>query len=198
MLTSETIDPKGNRFYLVTEEPSAEPVTVDELKDWARIDGSDEDTVIEGIIKTARQFTEKFLGRSLIKQKIEMVMDEWNCRDMELPYSPIISIDSVVTIDEDDAETTYSSDNYYLINSSEPGRVAIKDNTEVPTNTDRLSAGIKITYYAGYGTTATEVPQAIREAIKLWATEIYENRNPNPDPPDIVARILSPYIIFNA
>jgi uncharacterized phiE125 gp8 family phage protein len=60
-----------------------------------------------------------------------------------------------------------------------------------PTNSDRYYGGFRITYKAGYGDAPGDVPQNIREAIKMWATELYENRAvgtlPSPDSRKLLA-----------
>ncbi len=196
MITPETINPKGNRFFEVTTEPSTEPITVTELKLWARIDGTDEDTLIEGIIKSARRLTEQWIHRSLISQTISLIMDKWLVKEIELPFSPVISITAVKTLDESGTITTYDSDNYYLINDSVPARLIIKIDSDIPENDDRDSGGFKIIYVAGYGAAAA-VPQTIKEALKMWTTDIYENRVIGGTPPKLVRDMLAPFIVHN-
>lgn len=195
MLTGPSLDPKGKRKINLATGPTVEPVTVDEVKEWARIDGTDEDTILTGMIKSVRAYTEAYLRRALISQKYEMIMDYWISDSIELPYPPLISVDSVVTIDEDDTETTYSS-SYYYLSGGEPDRLCIKEGVSLPENDDRACGGFKITWYAGYGTTADDVPQQIKDAIKAWVTYTYEQRVMNPDPPLDVKGMLRPYRVL--
>lgn len=195
MITAESLSHKGNRFFEVTVEPSTEPVTADEVKEWARIDGIDEDNFLESVITSVRKLVEKYICRALISQKIELVMDYWPGKVIELPYSPVISIDSVVTLDEDDTATTYSSDNYYLQSTGGPDKLIIKQDSTNPENENRDYSGFKITYYAGYGTAADDVPQTIKDAIKMWVSEVYENRIMSDEAPKMVEGILKPFRI---
>lgn len=194
MINNPLTDRKSGRKIVIATDSTVEPVTVSELKFWARIDGDYEDTVLEGIIKTARKKVEDYLNRSLIEKTIELHLDNWEYNNYELPLSPVLSIDSVVTIDEDDTETTYSSDNYYLA-KGDPARIVIKEDSTNPLNTDREIGGYKITYTAGYGTSADDVPQGIKDGLLLWATYIYENRDPNPEPTEVVKNILQNFMI---
>jgi len=197
MIIPKALNPKGNRFFEVTTEPSVEPITVEKLKIWARIDGTDEDSLLEDIIKSARRLAEKWIHRSFLTQTITMVMDQWLVDEIEFPFSPLISVTSVETLSEAGVATVYSSDNYYVITESVPGRLAIKQDVSKPENQDRDSAGFKIVYVAGYGPAATNVPQTLRDAIKMWATDIYENRVMGGDPPKLVRDMLAPFIIHN-
>lgn len=196
MIESSSLDPKGNRFWKVIEEPSVEPISVTEFKEFARIDGTDEDELIEGFITAVREATESYLRRALITQKIRLIMDEWNVRDLELPRPPLQSVSKIATVDEDETETEYSSDNYFVITEAIPGRVVIKDDYSLPLNSDRDSAGYRVEFYAGYGSSGSSVPRMIREAMKLWTAQLYEQRNLTPDPPPEAKAMLYPYRVI--
>ena len=177
----------GNMNWKVTTEPESEPVTVDELKFFSRIDTTSEDTLLEGFIKAARIATENYLGRALITQTIKMTMDFWPSDVIEFKRPPLISVDKVVTLDEDDTETTYAATNYYTITESIPGKLALKQAATAPVNTERDYAGYLIQYKAGYGS-ATSVPQPIKEGIMLWAATTYASRTFDPKNPPPEAR----------
>lgn len=176
----------GNRAWKVTTAPAIEPVTLAELKLFARIDGTDEDSLLEGFIGAARQAAEPYLGRALIEQSITMKMDWWPGTVVELPRPPLISITKVATLDEDDTETTYSSDNYYVVTEGIPGKLILKKSMTAPQNTDRNYGGYLVEFKAGYGTVANDVPRPIREGIMLWAaaaqsTRVLDPKNPPPE-----------------
>lgn len=182
-LFAEILSVDGNRVWAVSTVPTLEPVTVAELKTFARIDGADEDTLIEGFITSARVAAEHYLNRALLEQSITLKMDYWPGEEIELPQPPLISITSVSTLTEAGVKTTYSSDNYYIITEAIPGKLLLKQNVTAPTNTARDHGGFEIIYKAGYGDVITDVPQAIRDGLKLWATDIYENRVVRTEPP---------------
>jgi uncharacterized phiE125 gp8 family phage protein len=173
MLTEKAVDKKGNRFWKIITEPTSYPVTITEIKEFARIDGNEEDSILEVFLSGVVNNVEAYLGRALITRTYKMVMDEWNDREIELPMPPLISVSSIKTIDEDNVETTYDSSNYFVITESIPGRVVIKKDSIMPTNTDRDKAGYSITWNAGY----TDIPKQIKIAIMQWVTMIYENRS---------------------
>jgi len=187
-------DAHGNRSWKVTTNPSIDPVTVDELKLFCRIDGTEEDELLANFITAATLMTERHLGRALIQQSITLLMDFWPGEIIDLPRPPLISITSVATLDEDDTATAYSSSNYYTITQSIPGKLVLKQSVTWPSNTSRSYCGFKIIYKAGYGIGSTQVPQPIREGIKVWASEMYEGRTIDEDkPPPRVLPLLSSY-----
>jgi uncharacterized phiE125 gp8 family phage protein len=187
-LIAKELNKNGNRYWKVITEPTVEPITVDELKFFSRIDTTAEDTLLQGFIKAARRATESYLGRALNTQTIKMVMDFWPDYSVDLPAPPLISIDKVATVDEDDVETTYSSSNYYVVTESIPGKIVLKQSVTAPINTDRDYSGYLIQFQAGYGDSATDVPQPIREGIKVWAASVYATRTFDPKNPPPEAR----------
>ncbi len=157
----------------VVTPPSIEPVSLDEVKAFNRIDSNDEDVLIQSFIETSRQKLEDYLGKALIKQLISVTFDEWCTEVIELPSPPLLSVVSIVTIDEDNVETIYASSNYYTVQES--SQIIIKQGYSWPVTT-RSHAGYRIYYYAGYGETAKSVPSKIRLAIMEWAALWYESR----------------------
>ena len=186
----------GNGQWKVTTGPTVEPITSTELKTFARIDGSTEDTLLDSFIVAVRQACEKYLGRSLLEQTIKLSLDFWPSTVVELPMPPLLSVTQVRTLDEDDAVTAYASSNYYVRTLTDPGQIVLRQGSTPPINTARWSGGIEIEYKAGYGTAATSVPAAIKEAIKLWATLVYENRLPIQEPPKEAKLLLNYYKIY--
>lgn len=187
----------GNRSWQVIIQPIVEPVTVDDtdddevgLKTFARIDTTEEDFLLESFIVTARMATEEYIGFALISQTIQTVMDFWPRRVIELPRPPLISVDKVVALDEDNAETEYSSDNYYLNTNAIPGQMIIKRSVTSPQNTTRDYSRFLIQSVHGYGMAALDVPGPIKDGIKLWAAALYADRTINTKEPPPDARKL--------
>jgi len=191
MIIPKSLDKHGNRSWKVTTAPALEPVTVDEVKTFGRIDGDEEDDVVESGIKMVREASELYTGRSFIEQTITLVMDFWPGIVIKLPRPPLIAITGIYTTDEDGDDTEYDSD-YYLVDTvAEPGKVSIKRSHTPPTNTDRSYSGFKIVYTAGYGDEATDVPELLRNAIKMWTMDYFDTREFDPkEPPTKVKNIL--------
>ncbi|MBU2685924.1 MAG: phage head-tail connector protein [Gammaproteobacteria bacterium] len=185
-LITKALPKDSNRVFSIETEPAIEPVTVIELKTFARIDYSDEDSLLEGFITAVRMAAEEYTGRSFIERTIVMLMDWWPGTVVELPRPPLISITKVATLDEDDTETEYASTNYYVVTAAVPGKLVLKQSVQEPTNTDRDYSGFLIRYKAGYGDEASDVPGPIKEGIKTWAsiaqaTRVIDPKNPPPE-----------------
>lgn len=191
----KSLEAQGNRSWRVTTQPVIEPITVEYLKLFARVDGDEEDELLASFIKTARTMMEQYLGRALIHQTITLNMDHWPGMIINLPRPPLISITSVNTLDEDDTATEYDSSYYYAITTSEPGQLVIRMGYTPPINSAREYGGYQVVYLAGYGSGTTSVPQPIRDGIAIWATDIYDNRKMSDEPPEYVKSIVQSYRI---
>jgi len=190
MLTAIDPDRKGNRVWKVTIPPTLEPVSVEELKSFARIDGSGEDNLLASFIESARQKLEDYTGRAFLEQTMVMLMDWWSEKEVYLPKPPLLSVTSIETLDEDGVATTYAAANYFVVTESIPGKIIVKSETSLPLNTVRDYAGYKITYKAGYGTNPNQVPRQIRNSILQLATLRFEKRISDEEIPSEVTKEL--------
>lgn len=185
----------GNLVWEVTEAPTTEPITVDEVKAWGKIDTTAEDTVIESLITAIRELAEAWLGRALIEQEITSTLDFWPKEIIKLPRPKLISVSSIVTLNEDDEETAYSSTNYFVRTDVQPGQIVIRNGCTPPINTNRYYGGYKIVHLNGYGDAAADVPQALRQGLIEWTLHALESRITDRDPPDNAMPLLARYQI---
>jgi uncharacterized phiE125 gp8 family phage protein len=196
MIERRELPQKANRVFSITSGPAVEPVTTDEVKLFARIDGSEEDSLISSFITAVRGAIEQYTWRALIEQSWRMSIDWWPGIEVELPRAPLLSVDGVYTVDEEDTRTEYDADNYYVMTVAEPGKLVIKDGATPPTNEDRQVGGFQIDFTCGYGSVATLVPEQLKLAIKMWATVVYETRAMSDEPPPHVISMLQPFRII--
>lgn len=164
------------RSVIRSVDPASEPVSVSEFKTHARIDHSDEDTLITAYLVAARQWSETWLRRSLITQTWVARYDGFPAR-IVLPYAPLQSVTSIQYVDASGNTQTASTALYVVDTYRHPGEVYLAYDQTWPTTRDEQNA-VTITYVAGYGDDPDDVPEAIRHAIKLIAGHLYEMREP--------------------
>lgn len=175
--------------------PAIEPVTVEEARLALRQDIHDDDTLVAGLISAARSYAENVLRRALITQTWELVLDDWpSGNTIALPRPPLQSVTSLKYTDEDAVEHTLASASYTVDTDSVPGRLVLKDDYAWPTDDLREAAAIRVRYVAGYGTEATDVPEMIRLAMRIFVGQLYENRE-KPDTA-VADTLLWPYRVF--
>jgi uncharacterized phiE125 gp8 family phage protein len=164
------------RLKLATA-PASEPVTLAEAKAHLRVDISDDDTLIDGLIASARRYFEEAARRALITQTWRLSLDGWPSGDeIELPRPPLQSVTSVIYKDQDGNATTWAAANYIVDTDSEPGRIVLAYGQSWPTGVLYPANPIQITYKAGYGDAGSSVPTQMKQAILLLIGHYYENR----------------------
>jgi len=157
--------------------PAAEPVALVDAKSHLRVDTTDEDTLITALITAAREWAEEIQARAYITQTWELVLDEFPESDeIRLPRPPLLSVVSVKYKDESGSETTWDASNYIVDTDREPGRLVLAANKSWPLVTLYPAAGIRVRFTAGFGTTADDIPERIKAAIKLLLGHLYEHR----------------------
>lgn len=178
--------------------PTVEPLDAATLKLWCHIDGTDEDALLDGLfIPAARQACEHATGRALLIQTWEVVLDSWPAAvAIELPRAPVIAISSVKYIDPAGVQQTMDSALYALDKDSAPGWLLPAYDTAWPDLRETANA-VRVRYTAGFGTAATDVPQALRMWIALHAAAAYQSREATSEKPlsvnPALAGLLDPY-----
>ena len=181
--------------------PAVEPVSLAEAKAHLRIDGTAEDTLIGSLVVTSRLHVESALGLSLVTQGWSWLFDAWpRGREVKLPLRPVQSIAAVRLYDEAGDSAALAAETYLLDGASSPARL-VRQGALVWPKPGRTANGIEIAFTSGYGDAATDVPEPIRQALRLLIAHWYEHRTPfevgpaATPPPDMVEQLLAPYRI---
>lgn len=192
-------------------------ISVDEMKDYLRVDTTDDDTLIGELIDTATEMARDHTRRAILEETLELTMDGFSdtgidetrlgrgVHDMSksaalgygdefnLPFPPIVSITSIKTFSTDNTESTYDSAKYELDETG--GRVYLNQSQTWPVNL-RDREAVKVRYIAGYGSSATGIPLAIKQAIRQHTAAMYECRQACEMPKSCKA-LLSPYKLLD-
>lgn len=164
-------------YWTRTVEPSREPVALDEAKRHMRVTFDDDDGMILRYLSAARQQAEEILSRSLITQTWRYFLDEYPAtRSIVLPRPPVQSVTEIVSIEEDDTETTFAASNYKLADDEDGARIVLDEAVSWPTINLRSANGVRIEYVAGYGDSAFDVPWEVKQWILIRTQDLYENR----------------------
>jgi hypothetical protein len=198
--------------FAQTVAPASEPVTVAELRLWAKLDDYGDDATLTRMLKTARIWVERATGRALITQTWTATLDRWP-RERPLftldaypapydggpwPYTELMSsppyairlapepIASISSVSLDG--TALDSANYALREGRD-----LRVKRSVDDSTYELGGGIVITFVAGYGAAGTDVPQPLTDAILIAAAAQVEDRVASM--PEAALALCEPYRI---
>ena len=183
------------RIYNVTgvkvSTPAASlPVTLQEVKDYCKLEGSSEDDFLTMLIEAATEIAEGYMQRKIVTQTLQASFDyvpigrsayytinqyvpyydyAKSGSSFFLPFPTIQSISSIKFYDTANAETTYSATNYFLDDIN--GRVVFNQGYADAGNLREKNAML-VTYVAGFST----VPSAIKIGVLEQVKVMYECR----------------------
>ncbi len=160
--------------------PIVEPLSLESLREWLRVDDDDvnQDLVISELRTAAREYAERWLGQQLITQRWKMTLDQFPPDGViELPKTPLQSVVSIVYTDTLNVPFTLATTQYVVDTTRKPGRIIRAFGVLWPILFLQPS-GLAITFDAGYGDFPNEVPQSIKQAMKLLVSWDYEQRTP--------------------
>lgn len=193
--------------------PTVEPITLDEAHLHLRLDVYDsppahpDDPLILGLIPAAREWIEKFTGRSMTERLLEIGLDafphqHYGCHrypdhrlgvvytgelrhphPIRLPGGPVNALDRILYTDASGIDQTISDaqfDSY-----QEPARLLPASGASWPSTQIRMAA-VKVRYWAGYSApddspSLTPLPKPLKHAMLLVLGHLYENREDSVD-----------------
>lgn len=169
---------------VVVVEPPLPFVTVEKAKSHLRVDGIDDDALIDGYIAAATGLIDGpagWLGRAIGRQTLEAATRLTARRCVQLAYPPIVDLVSV-NIRRGDASEPVDAASY-----------ALDGETLTFRNLSTVGCdSVVVRYRAGY----EAVPPAIITAVLLMVGQLYANRDGGS--PDFAAAdaLLSPYRVY--
>ena len=181
---------------VMTAAPALEPVTLAEAKAQLRIEGSAEDAFISSLIVTSRVQIEAALGLALISQTWRLTLDDWPDGVIELSMRPVQSVHSIEVANGSGGATALAPAGYHVDGRALPPRIILA--IDAPPAPEQSAEGIAITFTAGFGPLAADVPAPIRQALLLLVAHWFENREPctgaaSQRTPDAISTLLAPY-----
>ena len=179
---------------------STSAVTTAEAKTHMRIDSSftDDDTYIGNLVTASQNMVEQITGRAITHQTLQLFLDilpyyndskiypegfftapdlNQKLNYISLPKPTLSSVTHFKYYDDEDSATTFASSNYYVDTAHEPGRIVLREGKTFPSASDlRVANCYEIQYVAGYGSSASDVPENIKTALKQLVAHWYDNR----------------------
>lgn len=185
-----------------TTDATTEPFTTAEAKAHLRVDASDEDTLIDSLVKAARQYLEQITSRALVSQTLKAYFSAWPCEGFELPGSPLATVTSIKYTDTDGDESTVDASVYDVDIDATVGTVRLAEGQSWPSTSLRTNKPIVVEYVSGYGATSATIPSPLKSAMLLHIGHLFENREQvvlgtiSTDLPFAYESLVKPYGVF--
>ncbi|MDE1186273.1 MAG: head-tail connector protein [Pantoea sp.] len=184
--------------YALITPPAAEALALAETKAHLRLDTTDEDDLVTRLITVAREHLERSTGLCLMNQSWRLHLDSI-CEDGVIPIArgPVQTIESVMVYDETGSPSALSLDGHVLDGFRRPARLMLPK----PVRPGRAVNGIEIDFTAGFGATATDVPDTLKRAMLSHVAQMFSCRGvvAAEDQPALIPpgydRLLAPFLI---
>tara|TARA_Y100000592_G_scaffold70966_1_gene110452 strand:- start:2738 stop:3292 length:555 start_codon:yes stop_codon:yes gene_type:complete len=180
------------KLEIITQPTGTDIVSLNDAKEFLRVDHTDEDTTITRLINAAVQHCQDYTGRHFVASNFNLYLDDfYNC---EFSTSPINSISSVKYYNASNELTTLATSKYWVDDKREPGRIHFDNPPDVYD--DRFNGVI----IAGSLGEAPATP--IIHAVRMLVAHYYENRRAvitgttSIETPLGVAALLNPYRVI--
>jgi uncharacterized phiE125 gp8 family phage protein len=182
---------------LLLTAPAIEPLTLDEAKAYLRVETTDDDEVIATLISGARIHVEAQTRRALITQSWRLVLEAWPADGRVAVWpAPLQSLSAARVYDLDNNASSVDTQSFV----ADLAASALIFAPWALTQPQRIGAGIELDVVCGYGAAATDVPEPLRQAIRLLIAHWYENRGLVMSGaasvavlPETVSALLAPY-----
>lgn len=163
--------------WIRTVAPAVPVVTLQDMKDHARISQPNGDATLQRYIGAATEAAEQYMNRGLMTQTWQVTL-RWFADVIYLPMSaPLQSVSSVKYYDTSGVLTTLATTYYDVDLVSRPGRILRAANQSWPAlQSGKLGGRVVITYVVGWLTTDL-VPERIKQGIRLYVSWLDADRD---------------------
>ncbi len=171
------LDPNDNKQgdLVLVNDPSTKVVSVDDIKAQLRIDSNDENDLLGYYIDAATDMAENYCNRHFITHQYKLYFNEKvDKASLIFPNCTLEEAGSnkpVNWVDENGA--AQSSDKAYIDAFSNPSLVYLSSDFPNTTLKDNAANTFYFWFNTGYGTASSDVPEAIKQAIKLIVADMY-------------------------
>jgi len=164
----------------IINPPSVEPITLEEAKHHLRIDGNDDDLLIQSLIKQAREWCEYYQNRKYITQTLELVLDTFPNGNAIVfnSCSPVQKVESIKYYDENRQEFLFDESSYIADLDGFVNRLVLNRGKHWPVVELQSVNAVRVRVVAGYGDGGDKVPEAIKWAIILQMKLLYDDYRP--------------------
>ncbi len=164
----------------VISTAAIEPITVIDAKKYLRIDDDEDDFVVMGLIKQAREYCEEYQGKKYINQTIEGYLDYFPSGNGNIEFrdcSPVQYVESIKYTDKDGIEHVFGQENYSLDNVSFVNQIYLNYGKSWPSTILKPQNGVKITFIAGFDS-VSQIPETYKWAMILHMKLLYDDYKP--------------------
>lgn len=161
-------------------QSSEEILSLLEIKAHLRIDDymtADDSYITDILLPSAIEYCEDYTHRAIGSKQYELILDSFPTTGkdfIEMPLSPLITIDSIKYKDSKGLIYDMDTNTYFVDSDFMPGKVCLNYNRYWPMYIPSPYSSVKIRFTAGHS--KEDLPLRIKQAILLIIGHLYEHR----------------------
>jgi hypothetical protein len=191
---------------VTVREVEHEPISLEEAKNYLRVETDVDDNLIRACIKAARIFVENYTGKSMLEKTISLELTgkellnhtrhkgpfkgsyKGTMLRIILPRAPFVRLFENPTLTRNGEERLLNR--FHTVNGMQQGMLCVNVSVQAEDV-------LRITYVIGYGRDVEDIPELVRHAILSLTARLYEERGQSPEPfvPNDIAGFLQPYCV---
>lgn len=166
--------------------PGEAPVSLDEARGWLRLGTSTDDAVVAGLIRTAANICESFVGQWLVIREAEEVVAVAGGK-IRLSVRPVVAVEAVTLLAAAGGESEVAeADRSLSLSADGTGWLSIAGGGDG----DRA----RVRYRAGMAADVNAIPEAIRHGILRMMQHLHAARDGETGaPPAMIAALWQPW-----
>jgi len=166
------LNPNLQGDLVLATDITTKVVSVDDMKSHLRIDTSDEDTLLGLYIDAATEMAENFCNRHFLRHSYHLYFNEQTSEaSLLFPDSVLDATKPVNWIDANGG--AQSSTESYLNAHNNPSIAYLSSDFVSVTLKPNALNTFWFKFSTGMGSSATDIPEAIKQAIKLIVADMY-------------------------
>lgn len=167
-------------------------VSLTDIKRHVVVEHDVDDDLLTDYLNAAIDYCQKYISQPLVLTRYTVTLDCFQA--FGVPYAPLRAIEAVQYLDGDELTQTLSTDSWRV--SQYTRRPEMRFYDPLPTLADKAVGRVFVTFVAGYGAyspesgygsgypvlygenddPAYEVPNTVKQAIRLMVGDFYANR----------------------
>lgn len=186
-----------DKISLLNQTVATDILSIDDAKTFCRVDSDVEDTLIADLIKVAVQSVEKYTGHVFAYNET-MQMNLERFEDVNLPLTPIVSVDAISYRDVSNENQVLDTSQYWMEPIASTSNV-LRFRGTMPQVYKYSSFPIQLRLEVGYEETVS-IPPMMIHAVRLLVSQYYDQRenfivgtSVSQELPNGIKSLLSPF-----
>jgi len=162
-----------NRISIVSAPSN--PITTANVKTYAQIDYTTDDNLLSQLATQAREWVESYTRRKLGEYQLALRLDEFPAKGIEIPFPPLVSVDSITYVDTDGESQTLATSGY-RVDSVDVNRTAriVEAYGETWPATRATTGAVTVTFTCGW----SSIPQTVLNSVYDYTRSLYDDHMP--------------------